>query len=180
MNGPPRHALRNSFSSPDGSELPVVDGSATRTHWGFMGWNQARRRAFSLVEVALALGIVSFGLVALMGVVPVAMDRYRDATDFSVTADVMRSLVGELEWAYGEDEPPNLSSRYFTEEGIETRNIDEGLYEATMVEQSPGSVKIFGSSLDDLKAIKVQIFRLPVGNTQGARPLAFHTIFVTS
>ena len=143
MHPPIRPPLRNSFSR--------------------AGFPRPCRMAFSLVEVALALGIVSFGLVALLGVVPVAMDRYREAMDANVAADVMRTLVGELEGAYGENQTPNLNPRYFTMEGIETTDPGAGLYEARFEERSNGDVDIFGTPLDELKAVKVRMFRLPAG-----------------
>ena len=45
------------------------------------------------------------------------MDRYRDAADSSVSADVMRSLVGELEWAYSENEKPDSEPPIFHDGG---------------------------------------------------------------
>ncbi len=170
--------LRNSCSI--APPLPCSSRKPGSPASGGRNWIGSCRRAFSLVEVALALGIVSFGLLSLVGVVPLAMDRYRDAADSSVSADVMRSLVGELEWAYSENETPDLSPRYFTMEGIETSNVQDGLYEAKIEEQSAGKVKIFGSPLDELKAVKVEIYRLPVGDKSGAEPISVFTTYVAS
>ena len=65
-------------------------------------------------------------------------------------------------------------------EGIETSNAQDGLYEAKIEEQSAGKVKIFGSPLDELKAVKVEIYRLPVGDKSGAEPISVFTTYVAS
>lgn len=74
------------------------------------------RKAFSLVEVTLALGIFSFGLIAVLGVLPVGLStadsafRQNDAT--SILASTAASLRG-LHW----DETGNLVTGGWLEEG---------------------------------------------------------------
>ena len=49
-----------------------------------------RRLAFSLIEVVLALGIVSFALVAILGLLSVGLDSSRDSID-----DTAVTLLGQ-------------------------------------------------------------------------------------
>jgi len=51
------------------------------------------RRAFSLIEVMLALGIVAFCLVTLMGLMTVGLQTSRDSTDTVQAADIASMLV---------------------------------------------------------------------------------------
>lgn len=59
-----------------------------------------RRRSttgFSLVEVALAIGVVAFALVAILGMVPVAVDAARESRDETRATFIARSLIETLE-----------------------------------------------------------------------------------
>jgi len=59
-------------------------------------------RAFSLVEVTLALGIISFGMVTMLGLLPLALRLSREAVDTTVEAQIVRALSSELnalDWA---------------------------------------------------------------------------------
>ncbi len=51
------------------------------------------RTGFSLIEVMLALGVVSFCLVTLMGLMTVGVQTGRDSTDVAQAADIASTLV---------------------------------------------------------------------------------------
>lgn len=53
--------------------------------------------AFSLVEVALSLAIVSFAIVAIMGLFPVAMQTARESNRETRAALIARRIVDELQ-----------------------------------------------------------------------------------
>ncbi len=57
----------------------------------------ARRSAFSLVEITLALGIISFALVSVMALMPLGMKNLRSAIDTTVSAQITQSLVAETQ-----------------------------------------------------------------------------------
>jgi uncharacterized protein (TIGR02598 family) len=52
--------------------------------------------AFSLVEVTLALGIAAFCLIAVFGLVPVAVMTNRNATSQTRATNIMASVVADL------------------------------------------------------------------------------------
>lgn len=52
----------------------------------------SRRRAFSLVEVTLALGIISFALVALLGTMPVGLNTMRQAALQTTESQIVREV----------------------------------------------------------------------------------------
>ena len=47
-----------------------------------------KEKAFSLVEVTIALGIVAFGLVAVLGLIPVGLNAARDAVSDTRTSQI--------------------------------------------------------------------------------------------
>ncbi len=55
-----------------------------------------RIHAFSLVEVTLALGIAAFCLIAVFGLVPVAVQTNRNATSQTRATNIMTAVVSDL------------------------------------------------------------------------------------
>ena len=53
-------------------------------------------KAFSLVEVTLALGIISVSLLSLLGLVPAGLGVLRDSMDQTVHAQIVQSITAEL------------------------------------------------------------------------------------
>ena len=54
------------------------------------------RRAFSLVEVTLALGVIAFGLLAVVGLIPIALKASRDAVDLTRTSMIAQDVAARL------------------------------------------------------------------------------------
>ncbi|CAN5462124.1 hypothetical protein BH09VER1_BH09VER1_25580 [soil metagenome] len=65
-----------------------------------LGWHPVGRdwmeRAFSLVEVAIALGIISFCLVALMGMFPVMLESIRQSREKTLVAEMFQTIAEDL------------------------------------------------------------------------------------
>ena len=55
-----------------------------------------RSRAFTLVEVALALGVIAFALVAVVGMIPTALQSARDAVDLTRTSMIAQDAAMRL------------------------------------------------------------------------------------
>ena len=93
------------------------------------------RGAFSLVEVALALGIVSFAFVGLFGLLPAGLSLFHQAMDNSVGSQIVQRLVNEAQ----QTDFPTLtggatgiqhSTRYFDDQGNEVTAINDSIYTA--------------------------------------------------
>jgi len=56
-----------------------------------------RKAAFSLVEVLLAIGIVSFALLTIFGLIPVGLEAMNSATQSTVQSDIMKTIYSQLE-----------------------------------------------------------------------------------
>jgi len=54
------------------------------------------RRAFSLVEVAMAIGILGFSMVTIMGLIPVAMKTSRQSMDRNIETRMLQTVRSEL------------------------------------------------------------------------------------
>ena len=53
-------------------------------------------RGFSLIEVALALGIVSFAMVSLMALIPVGLGSFQKAMNLTVEAQIVQSITSDV------------------------------------------------------------------------------------
>lgn len=87
--------------------------------------------AFSLVEVVLAIGIVSFAFVGLFGLLPAGLTVFRQAIDNSVGSQIVQRLVNEAQ----QTDFPVLTAaaptkRYFDDQGNEVTSANESLYTA--------------------------------------------------
>lgn len=85
--------------------------------------------AFSLVEVAMSLAIVTFSLVGILGLVPIGLSGFREAMDTTIGAQIAQRLVTDAEQsdfdAFIENAEKcdenffTLPVRYFDEQGSE-------------------------------------------------------------
>lgn len=53
------------------------------------------RNAFSLVEVSIAMAVVSIALLSVMGLMPVGLSTMREAMDQTAEAQILRRISGE-------------------------------------------------------------------------------------
>lgn len=104
-----------------------------------------RAAGFSLVEVVLAIGIVSFAFVALLGLLPAGLSTFRTAIDTSNEAHIVQALAGRAQLTdYVRLPDLDYANKqeifYFDEEGsaVDTSNTEipelkpQRLYEAKM------------------------------------------------
>lgn len=94
------------------------------------------KRGFSLVEVTLAIAIVAFAFVSLLGLLPTGLNIFKQAMDTSVSAQIAQRVAGELQqtdyFTLLKNCTPNLTnfddtdtefgvlpSRYFDDQGTE-------------------------------------------------------------
>ena len=103
----------------------------------------ARPCGFSLIEVAIALGIVAFVLAGLAGAWPSAQDRLKEAIDMTLAAQLAQRISAEVEVAdfpdvlklagMSDSAPPEMGSlprRYFSYVGREVpRDDPDRIYE---------------------------------------------------
>lgn len=85
----------------------------------FMMAKVPRRLAFSLVEVTMAIGIVSFGVLSLLALLPSGLQSVRDSANEAAMSAIVRSVRGELNQASFGDVVNTLPAQtwYFNEAG---------------------------------------------------------------
>lgn len=54
------------------------------------------QRAFTLVEVSVAIGVVSFAMIAMLGLIPVGLTTFQEASTLSVRAQIVQSITSEI------------------------------------------------------------------------------------
>src|SRR5438876_8384598 len=57
---------------------------------------RTRTRSFSLAEVVIALGVVTVGIIAVLGVFPIALQTGHSAQDETRAAHIAQSIFGSL------------------------------------------------------------------------------------
>ena len=112
---------------------------------------RSRQAGFSLVEISLAIGIIAFAFVGLIGLLPVGLTTFRHAIDTSNEARIVQSFTSKL-MATEFTQIPKLSYEeakdvfYYDEEGmpVDTANKEvpsrknDRLYECKLfIQQTP-------------------------------------------
>jgi len=88
-----------------------------------------RRKGFSLVEVTLALGLCAFTLVALLGLLPVALNSARSATEISRSAKAIEHMASELSQSRFTNVVGMANqTRYFDYDGLVTTNTNDAYF----------------------------------------------------
>jgi uncharacterized protein (TIGR02598 family) len=59
--------------------------------------SKSKTAAFSLVEIALAIGIIAFAFVALMSLLPAGLTTFRRALDVSICTQIAQRIVSEAQ-----------------------------------------------------------------------------------
>lgn len=70
---------------------PIAGGARHSPPFG------ADRGGFSLVEVVLALGIVSFAMVGIMGLLPVGLDAFRQSINLTVESQIAQQIINNAQ-----------------------------------------------------------------------------------
>jgi len=132
--------------------------------------------AFSLVEVVLALGLVSFAVLAIMGLLPTGLSTLRQAMSQTVEAQIVRTIGAEAVVAPF----TNLASvTYFDDEGLPTAG-DNAFYTVDVTTTNsifPGSTSA-GVLTNSLIALNIQIVARP--NPAAAGKTNFYTLQIAN
>lgn len=122
-----------------------------------------RLKAFSLVEVVLAIGVVSFAMMAVLGTLPVGLKSSQQSRSQVATANIARQLQGELQQiSFNTKSADTLTvenladnSYYFTLEGTKTEtDATDAYYEAKF---EVNTVSAPGLNVDAANARSVKV-----------------------
>lgn len=118
-------------------------------------------KAFSLVEVVLAIGVVSFAMMAMLGTLPVGLKSSQQSRGQVATANISRQLQGELQQiSFNDSSKDTLTVEkladnpfYYTLEGTKT-DADGAYYIANF---SVTNVSLPGLAVDASRARNVKV-----------------------
>lgn len=100
---------------------------------------------FTLVEVTLALGLVSFSLVGLMGMLPVGLSNFREAMEIQTQTRIAQQIAAELQLtpfqAISDGTFQTEFPRFYDDEGVAV-SVAESIY--TVTAEAPGSLELPG------------------------------------
>lgn len=80
--------------------------------------SRKRIAAFSLIETTLAIGVVAFALVAMLGLMPVGLTSFREAMDASTSSRILQRVSSDLR--QGTNVVAQQPMLYFDEQGDKT------------------------------------------------------------
>ena len=88
-----------------------------------------RSAGYSLVEVMVAVGIVSFGIIAMVSMMPSGLSTFRNSMDRSISSQIAQRIVNEARQTdfttlIGYSGNASFEYRYFTDEGDEVLSGD--------------------------------------------------------
>ncbi|HRJ70572.1 MAG TPA: Verru_Chthon cassette protein B [Terrimicrobiaceae bacterium] len=117
---------------------------------------------FSLVEVTLALGIVSFSLVILVGAMPVGLIAAQEAMRQTARSHILRQISGDLAMLSSDERPAYLAqTQYYDSDGKRLPDSEGAVFETVLASDTPsypGSTNLSGLS-DRLSRVQVSIRR---------------------
>jgi len=126
-----------------------LSASAAKVHPPVRIATRRRCAAFSLVEVALALGLFAFALVALLGLLPVAFQACRDSLDISTAAQVADAVAARLQANFSSLEQGDFVE--FDDRGDEATSSAAAVYRAKLLSRD--------SLSDSLDRVEVVVSR---------------------
>lgn len=121
-------------------------------------------RAFSLVEVTIAVGIVSFSMLAVMGLLPVGLKTLHDSSTQYATATIAQQIVSDLQlmpFTASASNPGysisamNGKMNYYTVAGTRTTTAADSFFTVTFSTNSPalpGGSTTYSSGAQMVKA----------------------------
>ncbi len=118
-------------------------------------------KGFSLVEVTLSLGLVSFALVAMLGLLPTGLTTLRASMSQTVEAQILQSIASRA--VISSFTNISANTLYFDDEGLPVTSAGAAYYTASL---APGPATFPGCAnavaLDDsLKNVKVNLVARP-------------------
>jgi uncharacterized protein (TIGR02598 family) len=124
---------------------------------------RVRCGGFTLVEVTLAIGIISFAFVAMFGMLPVGLSVSRQAMDTTIEAQIVQQMKTQaLQTDFSRlDELDDADELYFDDQGKQVEAAN-GIFRAKFASVSANTRLPDGTSTSRLKTVTIL-----VANTKG-------------
>lgn len=124
-------------------------------------------RGFTLVEITLCLGLVSFALVSTLGLLPAGLTTLRSSMNQTVEAQILQSIASRA--VISSFTNVIASTLYFDDEGLPVAAGDVAYYTADL---TPGATSFPGCTnavalTNSLKNVKVALVARPNPSAAG-------------
>jgi uncharacterized protein (TIGR02598 family) len=117
------------------------------------------RQGFSLIEIVLSIGIASFALITILGLIPVGMNTLSESVAQTAVANISNQLRGEFQQiSFSTNAAFNIqhlksTSYYYTHDGFKSNQ--QGCYYEAKFDLSNG--KVGGASFDTSTAQSIKV-----------------------
>ncbi len=141
---------------------------------------RGNRAAFSLVEIVLAVGIVGFALITIIGLQPVGLTSLRASMDSTIETQIINQLFGEVSQTdFSRIERYEDSLLYFNADGHRVGSAAEARFQVQLEVVLPSSTfSPFPSAPSDiqtsLNTVRLEIGRSPAVSGETTRVHVFH------
>ncbi len=119
----------------------------------------SHRSGFSLVELVLAIGIVSFAFVSLFALLPAGLTTFRQTMDTTIGSQIVHRIINEAQQT---DYPTLVATptldRYFDDQGNEVDSLDNSIYTVEVSVTAPTSLP--NTSTPDSTSLATVIVKL--------------------
>jgi uncharacterized protein (TIGR02598 family) len=145
---------------------------------------ERRQRAFSLLEVTIAMGVLSVCLLTTLGLLPVGLNTMRSAMDCTVNAQIVQRITSEatLTAFINLDSYISAGPYYFDQEGQKAASPSLRRFAVSLSKVDLSTTPIFPGSqyatnlTSDLYAIQAVI--TDARSTKSAEPPATYIIYI--
>ncbi|MGB8355391.1 MAG: Verru_Chthon cassette protein B [Chthoniobacteraceae bacterium] len=126
--------------------------------------------AFSLVEVVMAIGVVAFAFISVLGLIPTGLNTFKQAVDASVGAQIVQRVMNEAEQTdfsvltSGSTSTISKPMRYFDEQGNELTATNGAIYQVN-TRITPSTSISANASYTTVATVIVQIANNPGNQT---------------
>lgn len=139
-----------------------------------------RHSAFSLVEVTLALGLISFAVVTILALIPSGLAVLRSSMDQSLEAQIVKGIGARS--ILSSFDNVAVKDLYFDEEGQETALIGDARFYVSVETETPefpgSDIMAAGQWQAVAKTLRIEVVRKPTPTASGTTN--FHTLMVAN
>lgn len=126
------------------------------------------RKAFSLVETVMALGIMGLAITALLGLLPHGIEMSRKAANAAAETRIVDTILGQLKslpWA--NLDAANKKELHFDDQGVtvEGNDLDQSTYFARVLVAAPAVGFVLPGSVTgemQMRRVQIQIVQTPM------------------
>ncbi len=115
------------------------------------------RFAFSLVEVTLALGIIAFAAVSLLGIMPIGLTTFRDSMDSTVATQIAQGVVSSARQGKFSDLANLPTPTFYDDQGAQRAGVGASnhIYKAEIAVTS--SMTLPGNTLSNPNTARISV-----------------------